>query len=154
MLLDVCTSYYVNIYEVYPVSLSFFYVPAACRGECVRLKQFVTNSEIVDNDVSYCGVHDYRYGGGGKNGEAIYIGTSSNQVCVCVACYSVYVIRKKYFASTSLLYVEGRERELSKYSSARGKLGVDEALCNNGRLGSRLIKNAAYNYFVYTVPAR
>lgn len=46
----------------------------------MRLKQFVTNSEIIDCDVSYCGVHDYRYNEGSKNGEAIYIGTSSNQV--------------------------------------------------------------------------
>lgn len=51
----------------------------------MRLKQFVTNSEIIDNDVSYCGVHDYRYNEGNENGEAIYIGTSSNQVYrVCV----------------------------------------------------------------------
>lgn len=64
-----------------PVRSSSIHLPVH-RGECVRLKQFVTNSEIVGNDVSYCGVHDYRYNGGDKNGEAIYIGTSSNQVRV------------------------------------------------------------------------
>lgn len=57
-----------------------FGLRSAHRGECVRLKQFVTDSEIIDNDVSYCGVHDYRYNEGNENGEAIYIGTSSNQV--------------------------------------------------------------------------
>ncbi|CAM9238301.1 unnamed protein product, partial [Sphacelaria rigidula] len=51
-----------------------------CRGECVRLRNFVTNAELSDNVIEYCGVYDYRFGDGEeKNGEAIYVGTSSTQ---------------------------------------------------------------------------
>lgn len=44
------------------------------------MKHFVTNSEIQSNVISNCGVHDFRFGEGGLNGEGIYVGTSSNQV--------------------------------------------------------------------------
>ncbi|CAM9980487.1 unnamed protein product, partial [Laminaria digitata] len=50
-----------------------------CGGECVRLRHFVTNSFVKDNVISNCGVYDYQYGNGGKNGEAVYVGTSSKQ---------------------------------------------------------------------------
>lgn len=48
-------------------------------GECVRLRYFVTNSEIGNNTIQTCGVYDFKFAGGGKNGEAIYLGTSNNQ---------------------------------------------------------------------------
>ncbi|CAM9644683.1 unnamed protein product, partial [Hapterophycus canaliculatus] len=48
-------------------------------GECVRLRDFVTFADIYSNYISDCGVYDYRHDDGGKNGEGIYIGTSSNQ---------------------------------------------------------------------------
>ena len=48
-------------------------------GECVRLRYFVTESEIAYNTFYRCGVHDFVFNAGGKNGEAIYVGTSSNQ---------------------------------------------------------------------------
>lgn len=48
-------------------------------GECVRLRYFVQNSEIAHSTFHNCGVHDFVFGEGGKNGEAIYIGTSSKQ---------------------------------------------------------------------------
>lgn len=61
-------------------------------GECVRLKNFVSNSEITGNTIEHCGVDDF--GGDNDfhadddgddgdrdvNGEGIYIGTSINQV--------------------------------------------------------------------------
>lgn len=50
------------------------------RTECVRLKNFVVEAEITGNTIKYCGVYDFAYGDGGKNGEGIYIGTSSTQV--------------------------------------------------------------------------
>lgn len=54
------------------------------RGECVRLKNFVVNANIADNTIQHCGMYDFEFAGnsttGGKNGEGIYIGTSSNQV--------------------------------------------------------------------------
>ncbi|CAM9440201.1 unnamed protein product, partial [Choristocarpus tenellus] len=51
-----------------------------CQGECVRLRYFVTHSDIQDNDVQNCGVDDFIFNPGhGKNGEGLYIGTSSNQ---------------------------------------------------------------------------
>lgn len=48
-------------------------------GECVRLRYFVTNSEIARNNISTCGVADFSFNDGGKNGEGIYIGTAPEQ---------------------------------------------------------------------------
>ena len=49
------------------------------RGECVRLKNNVINAEISNNIIKNCGIHDYEFESDDKNGEGIYIGTSSNQ---------------------------------------------------------------------------
>lgn len=57
-----------------------FFASLLCRGECVRLRHFVTNSFVQDNVISNCGIFDYEYDNGGKNGEAVYMGTSSKQV--------------------------------------------------------------------------
>ena len=48
-------------------------------GECVRLRYFTTGSEIADNTITDCGIADFRFGGGGKNGEGVYIGTAPEQ---------------------------------------------------------------------------
>lgn len=53
-------------------------------GECLRLRYFVHHSEISFSTFNRCGVHDFQFKGkckncNGKNGEAIYIGTSSKQ---------------------------------------------------------------------------
>ncbi|MCH7730829.1 right-handed parallel beta-helix repeat-containing protein [Patescibacteria group bacterium] len=48
-------------------------------GECLRLRYFVEETEIAYNTFSNCGIYDFKFNGGGKNGEAIYIGTSSKQ---------------------------------------------------------------------------
>lgn len=48
-------------------------------GECLRFRYFVTHSEIASSRFSNCGVYDFKFDNGGKNGEAIYIGTSVNQ---------------------------------------------------------------------------
>ena len=58
----------------------FFSASFLCRGECVRLRHFVTNSFVEDNVITNCGIFDYEYDNGGKNGEAVYMGTSSKQV--------------------------------------------------------------------------
>ncbi|CAN0385323.1 unnamed protein product, partial [Ascophyllum nodosum] len=50
-----------------------------CGGECVRLKNSVVNSKILDNTIENCGIHDYKFESEDKNGEGIYVGTSSNQ---------------------------------------------------------------------------
>ena len=50
------------------------------RGECVRLKDFVVNALITDSTITNCGIHDYEFGSDEKNGEGVYIGTSSTQV--------------------------------------------------------------------------
>jgi len=47
----------------------------------VRLKDFVVGAGISDNAIANCGVKDYVYADGGENGEGIYVGTSSSQVC-------------------------------------------------------------------------
>ena len=50
-----------------------------CGGECLRLRSFVTNAEIKDNKFVGCGRHDFKFESTSKNGEVIYVGTSSNQ---------------------------------------------------------------------------
>ena len=46
----------------------------------MRLKNFVTGASISDNTIQNCGIWDYQFARGEKNGEGIYIGTSSKQV--------------------------------------------------------------------------
>lgn len=49
-------------------------------GECLRLRYFVTTAEVFGNVISNCGIGDFVFGGmKAKNGEVIYVGTSSNQ---------------------------------------------------------------------------
>ncbi|MEJ7732417.1 MAG: hypothetical protein WKG00_24830 [Polyangiaceae bacterium] len=49
-------------------------------GECVRLRYLATDCEIGWTTISRCGVHDFEYAGGGKNGEGVYIGTAPEQL--------------------------------------------------------------------------
>lgn len=49
-------------------------------GECIRLRYFAQNNEISDNTIQNCGVYDFRFNNGGKNGEGIYIGTAPEQL--------------------------------------------------------------------------
>lgn len=48
-------------------------------GECLRFRYFVQNSEVAYSTFQDCGVHDFRFHAGKKNGEAIYIGTAFKQ---------------------------------------------------------------------------
>ncbi|WP_439815988.1 DUF1565 domain-containing protein [Zavarzinia sp. CC-PAN008] len=48
-------------------------------GECVRLRYLVRYAKVAYNRISRCGIYDFVYGAGGKNGEAIYIGTAPEQ---------------------------------------------------------------------------
>ena len=47
--------------------------------ECVRLRYLVTGADVSGNRVGPCGVHDFVFAGGGKNGEAVYVGTAPEQ---------------------------------------------------------------------------
>jgi hypothetical protein len=47
--------------------------------ECVRLRYFVQHNEIGHSTFMNCSVHDFRFQAGGKNGEAVYIGTAPEQ---------------------------------------------------------------------------
>lgn len=49
-------------------------------GECIRLRYFAVNNTIAYNTISHCGVHDFVFNEGGKNGEGIYIGTAPEQL--------------------------------------------------------------------------
>ena len=49
-------------------------------GECVRLRYFAQKNEISYNTITRCGVIDFEFDGGGKNGEGIYIGTAPEQL--------------------------------------------------------------------------
>ena len=49
-------------------------------GECLRLKYFSHHNEIAHSRFNNCGVWDFRFKDGGKNGEAIYIGTAPEQL--------------------------------------------------------------------------
>ncbi len=48
-------------------------------GECVRLRYFAQRSEVADSTFRTCGVYDFRFKEGGKNGEGVYIGTAPEQ---------------------------------------------------------------------------
>jgi hypothetical protein len=48
-------------------------------GECIRLRYFAQGNEIADSTIVNCGIHDFRFNAGGKNGEGIYIGTAPEQ---------------------------------------------------------------------------
>ncbi|QNE17652.1 DUF1565 domain-containing protein [Kribbella qitaiheensis] len=47
--------------------------------ECVRLRYLITDADLSANQIGPCGVHDFVFGGGGKNGEGIYLGTAPEQ---------------------------------------------------------------------------
>ncbi|MFD4775054.1 DUF1565 domain-containing protein, partial [Streptomyces sp. NPDC058427] len=47
--------------------------------ECLRVRYLVTGADISDNTITDCGVADFKFGGGGKNGEGIYLGTAPEQ---------------------------------------------------------------------------
>lgn len=47
--------------------------------ECVRLRYFAERNEIAGNTISNCGLKDFEFDGGRKNGEGIYIGTAPEQ---------------------------------------------------------------------------
>lgn len=49
-------------------------------GECIRLRYFAQNNEIAYNEIRNCGVRDFVFNDGGKNGEGVYIGTAPEQL--------------------------------------------------------------------------
>ncbi len=48
-------------------------------GECVRFRYYVQGAEFSNNTVRDCGIHDFVFKDGGKNGEGLYIGTAPEQ---------------------------------------------------------------------------
>lgn len=48
-------------------------------GECLRLRYFAQHNEIAYTTITNCGIHDFSFADGGKNGEGIYIGTAPEQ---------------------------------------------------------------------------
>jgi hypothetical protein len=49
-------------------------------SECVHMKYFAHHNEITNSSFEDCGIFDFVYNEGGKNGEAIYIGTAPEQI--------------------------------------------------------------------------
>jgi parallel beta-helix repeat protein len=49
-------------------------------GECVRLRYQAQRNEIAYSSIQNCGIYDFIYKDGGKNGEGIYIGTAPEQL--------------------------------------------------------------------------
>lgn len=49
-------------------------------GECIRLRYFASKNEIASNNIQNCGVYDFKFKAGGKNGEGVYIGTAPEQL--------------------------------------------------------------------------
>jgi nitrous oxidase accessory protein NosD len=49
-------------------------------GECVRLRYQAQRNEIANSSIENCGIYDFVYKDGGKNGEGIYIGTAPEQL--------------------------------------------------------------------------
>ena len=50
------------------------------QGECIRLRYFAQYDEIFNNSIGPCGINDFIFNGGGKNGEGVYIGTAPEQL--------------------------------------------------------------------------
>jgi hypothetical protein len=48
-------------------------------GECLRLRYFAQHNEIAHSRFVGCGIHDFKFQAGKRNGEAIYIGTAPEQ---------------------------------------------------------------------------
>jgi hypothetical protein len=48
-------------------------------GECLRLRYFARHNEVAYSRFLGCGVHDFKFKSGKRNGEAIYIGTAPEQ---------------------------------------------------------------------------
>lgn len=48
-------------------------------GECLRLRYLIAHAEVTANTIGPCGVHDFVFNEGGKNGEGIYLGTAPEQ---------------------------------------------------------------------------
>ncbi|HVF14956.1 MAG TPA: right-handed parallel beta-helix repeat-containing protein [Acidimicrobiales bacterium] len=48
-------------------------------GECVRLRYPAVANAIGHTSIGNCGLEDFAFGGGGKNGEGIYVGTAPEQ---------------------------------------------------------------------------
>jgi hypothetical protein len=48
-------------------------------GECLRLRYFAQHNEVARSSFAGCGVHDFKFSAGKRNGEAIYIGTAPEQ---------------------------------------------------------------------------
>lgn len=49
-------------------------------GECIRIKNYASGILIANNIIDTCGVWDFRFKDGGKNGEGVYIGTAPEQL--------------------------------------------------------------------------
>lgn len=49
-------------------------------GECIRLRYQAQRNEVARSTIQRCGIYDFVYGDGGKNGEGIYIGTAPEQL--------------------------------------------------------------------------
>jgi hypothetical protein len=49
-------------------------------GECVRLRYQAQRNEVAHSTIQNCGVYDFVYDGGGKNGEGLYVGTAPEQL--------------------------------------------------------------------------
>jgi hypothetical protein len=48
-------------------------------GECLRLRYFAQRNEITGSSFVGCGVHDFTFDAGKRNGEGIYVGTAPEQ---------------------------------------------------------------------------
>lgn len=49
-------------------------------GECIRLRYQAQRNEVANSSIENCGIYDFVYKDGGKNGEGIYIGTAPEQL--------------------------------------------------------------------------
>lgn len=49
-------------------------------GECVRLRYFAKENEVSYNNILNCGIYDFVFNTGKKNGEGVYIGTAPEQL--------------------------------------------------------------------------
>lgn len=122
------------------------------KGECIRFKN-VSFSTISRNDISECGVEDYRFNRGKQNGEAIYLGTAPEQLKNNQSDQSNH---NQIYANT--IVVEGSEcvdiKEGSNFNVVRHNFCSKSLASHSGAISIRSSSNVIeYNTIVNNVGA-
>lgn len=88
-------------------------------GECVRLRYLAEDAEVAGNRIGPCGIYDFKFNGGGKDGEGVYIGTSPEQLGQHGAPDTTPDVSKKNRIYDNVINTQGSECvEIKEHSTA------------------------------------